>query len=363
MSVLRNLSISQRLYAVVGFLGLAFVGAAVVTSSQLQDIGAKAQATADMRVPQLVQMAELELNVTRVSLQLRHAMLARSPEELAATLADVGKKRQQIDEAVAAYEKGLFTQAGKDRFAPLPPALAAFWRIGGENVRMIEAGQTAQAFVFLNEQTIPARNVLLEQIAQTVRYQTESLNKDLAQVATGAQAAKTLMLGLLAGSVLLLVLFSWHIAALLQRRIAQARQWVEQVRDGDLATRVNDESRDEVSPLLTALNEMQQGLTRVVGAVRSNADSVATASAQIAQGNQDLSGRTEQQASALQEPPPPWSSWAPPCAATPTVPSRPTSWRRARPPSPRRAERSWGRWSPPCRASTTAAAGSATSSA
>jgi methyl-accepting chemotaxis protein len=35
--------------------------------------------------------------------------------------------------------------------------------------------------------------------------------------------------------------------------------------------------------------------------VRQNAESVATASAQIAQGNQDLSGRTEQQASALQQ--------------------------------------------------------------
>jgi methyl-accepting chemotaxis protein len=38
-----------------------------------------------------------------------------------------------------------------------------------------------------------------------------------------------------------------------------------------------------------------------VGTVRGNAESVATASAQIAQGNQDLSGRTEQQASALQQ--------------------------------------------------------------
>ena len=42
-------------------------------------------------------------------------------------------------------------------------------------------------------------------------------------------------------------------------------------------------------------------LARVVSGVRSNAEGVASASAQIASGNNDLSARTEQQASALQE--------------------------------------------------------------
>jgi methyl-accepting chemotaxis protein len=43
---------------------------------------------------------------------------------------------------------------------------------------------------------------------------------------------------------------------------------------------------------------MRDSLVTVVSEVRGNSESVATASAQIAQGNQDLSGRTEQQASA-----------------------------------------------------------------
>jgi methyl-accepting chemotaxis protein len=46
---------------------------------------------------------------------------------------------------------------------------------------------------------------------------------------------------------------------------------------------------------------MQEGLAEVVKRVRSNSDCVATASSQIASGNGDLSVRTEQQASALQE--------------------------------------------------------------
>lgn len=53
--------------------------------------------------------------------------------------------------------------------------------------------------------------------------------------------------------------------------------------------------------LLGALRRMQQSLVETVTVVHTNAESVASASAQIAVGNHDLSGCTEEQASALEE--------------------------------------------------------------
>ena len=49
------------------------------------------------------------------------------------------------------------------------------------------------------------------------------------------------------------------------------------------------------------MTELKANLVRIVGNVRQNAEGVATASALIAPGNQDLSQRTEEQASALEE--------------------------------------------------------------
>ena len=53
--------------------------------------------------------------------------------------------------------------------------------------------------------------------------------------------------------------------------------------------------------MLEALPQMRTQLTQVVRNVRSGSESVATASVQMAQGNTDLSARTESQASALEE--------------------------------------------------------------
>lgn len=72
------------------------------------------------------------------------------------------------------------------------------------------------------------------------------------------------------------------------------------VANGHLTTAISVERNDTTS-LMAQLKRMQESLAGVVATVRGNADSVATASEQIAQGNMNLSGRTEQQASALQQ--------------------------------------------------------------
>ncbi len=69
---------------------------------------------------------------------------------------------------------------------------------------------------------------------------------------------------------------------------------------GDLAKPIAADGDDETASLLRDLSEMQGQLRKLVGSVRENAHGLERASAEIAQGNQDLSGRTEKQAAALQ---------------------------------------------------------------
>ena len=75
---------------------------------------------------------------------------------------------------------------------------------------------------------------------------------------------------------------------------------VNAVAQGDLSAHIPLQPGDSTS-LMAALAGMRDSLSRVVSDVRANAEGVSTASAEIAQGNHDLSARTEQQASALEQ--------------------------------------------------------------
>ena len=100
----------------------------------------------------------------------------------------------------------------------------------------------------------------------------------------------------------ILVGFSLLIARSITRPLNQAVKVAKTVAAGDLTSRIEvQQSNDETGQLLHALREMNERLVRLVGEVRSGADTIATASGQIASGNMDLSSRTESQASALEE--------------------------------------------------------------
>jgi len=128
-----------------------------------------------------------------------------------------------------------------------------------------------------------------------------------AQYLAATERAATLrllaILAIVAGGVLAGV-FGYLITRSIRQQLgaepAEAAALAQRIAGGDLNTPIEVRPGDS-SSLMAQLKAMQHSLSDVVNRVRQNADSVATASAQIAQGNNDLSARTEQQASALQE--------------------------------------------------------------
>ncbi len=113
-----------------------------------------------------------------------------------------------------------------------------------------------------------------------------------------------LMSAVLAASIVLGAAGVFFFSSRLQMQLGgephEVREAALAVAKGDLALEfeVPHKAKDSV---MAAMKSMTEQLTQLVEGVRDNAEHVATASAQIASGNQDLSRRTEEQASALQQ--------------------------------------------------------------
>ncbi len=83
------------------------------------------------------------------------------------------------------------------------------------------------------------------------------------------------------------------------RPLNRAVTVAQTVAQGDLTSDIDVSGKDETAMLLAALKEMNARLARMVGDIQQSADSIATASSEIASGNVDLSQRTEEQAASL----------------------------------------------------------------
>ena len=294
--------IARRLHAVSFLLIIALAAAVVLAWTQLNRVGELADATGTTRVPQLTRIASTELSITQISLQIRHAILVRTPEDLKTTLADIDTKYRRIAENDAAFLAEVKDPKAREEFVNVWQKLEQeFKPIADRNLQLIVQGRKDEAFDVLVGETIPTRNRLLAWLAKERQRQTDLLHAELKDIRQEAIKTRTQLSLLVVAIAVGLIAFSWYIARVLQRRIAQSRAVAERVRDGDLTVPVADTAQDEFSPLLNALGDMQRALTQVVSTVRQGSESVATASAEIAQGNNDLSARTEHQASALEE--------------------------------------------------------------
>ncbi len=105
---------------------------------------------------------------------------------------------------------------------------------------------------------------------------------------------------LVAVCLALAVAMAWVLTRSITVPISRAADVAQRIRSGDLTGVIAVDSQDETGQLLRTMGEMQASLSHIVGGVRGNAESVATAASQIAHANMDLSARTEEQASVLE---------------------------------------------------------------
>jgi methyl-accepting chemotaxis protein len=118
--------------------------------------------------------------------------------------------------------------------------------------------------------------------------------------ATYTKARNTLLTATIVAALLAILAAVWLVRSI-THPLRDATTAADRVASGDLSGSWSEPAPDEIGAVLKSLRQMQLRLAQVVANVRQNAEMVASASAQISQGNMDLSGRTELQANALQE--------------------------------------------------------------
>jgi methyl-accepting chemotaxis protein len=232
---------------------------------------------------------------------------------LAATLAANLKQvdqRKPIEQGLAEHLK-LFQEALK---ANQDLALTANITQSIAQVRplvdgYLQASQAGVALAFDSPEKSEANMVKFMEIFTAVEKEMAALSdlieKNSTDTVASAQADAARLKQLIMAVLLVSVLCTSLIAAATIRSIigplAAAVKVAQTVAAGDLTSRIEVNSRDEIGQLLQALKDMNASLVGIVGNVRQGTDTIATASSQIAAGNQDLSSRTEEQASSLEE--------------------------------------------------------------
>ncbi|WP_044530073.1 methyl-accepting chemotaxis protein, partial [Herbaspirillum sp. B65] len=208
---------------------------------------------------------------------------------------------KQTKEALDKIAARQVTEGGKKKIKAVDDARQVFDTGRTELMALIRAGKGDAANEYVLRKITDAQNNYLALARAFADSQSSQLSAEGAKaVEDGAMAIKV-TLACSAVAVLASIILGYLMARSIVKPLTEAVRVAENVASGDLTTRIEPHSKDETGQLMQALRKMNDNLVNIVSGVRRGTDSIATASGEIASGNLDLSGRTEQQAGSLEE--------------------------------------------------------------
>ena len=297
---LSNLSVGRRLGASFGAILLI---TALIAATGMWRIGGLHRASERVATQEIEQQllvedwaADIRLNWVRTEAFLKaidRDYMDKLTTDTAATAKGTDAKVQRI-EALAQGEQA------RALLAAIAAARKAYNDKLAE-IRELHRGGEPNVPTLVDKDLRPLADKYLQSLDDLRKAMAQQLAEGQAETGTLATASQVLLgVGTLV-AVALGALLAFTVTRSIVRPVQRGRQAAENIAGGDLTHPIESESHDETGQLLQALATMQARLAAIVGNVRHNAEGVATASVEIASGNNDLSARTEQQASALQQ--------------------------------------------------------------
>ena len=297
-----DLRISTRLVAGFALLGVMIIAMVAVVLLQVSGMTASASEMANLRIPRMVVGGAIKEDVQTIASSVRNMILMSDSMRIMAEGEQIKKLQTRIDGRYGELEKLLANDsAALAALQTVQAARKVFEPLQRETAELAGGGQIFEAKDILIDKMHPAQlqyfaamDALLLQQQQQLTEATAA-NERAATAVRGMLLATTLVV-LAVGAVL-----AWWIIRSISVPLRQAVKVARSVAAGNLHQPIEPAGSNEVGQLLQALADMQGALARVVTEVRNGSQHVLDASTEIAQGNMDLSNRTEAQAGALEE--------------------------------------------------------------
>ncbi|WP_445369773.1 methyl-accepting chemotaxis protein [Methylomonas sp. BW4-1] len=185
-----------------------------------------------------------------------------------------------------------------------------------EALRLIETArastrdyqQAAQNWIDNDDKLNTVRKEMLELGDNVIKQAQSAEEAGYAQLGVArAQAnelvdeANKIIIGTIIAALVLGVIIAMFLANLITVPIIVGVKFAQSLSEGDLTAKLEVNGKDEIGQLAQALREMRDKLSQVVSQVRSNSDTLASASQQVSATAQSMSQMATEQAASVEE--------------------------------------------------------------
>ena len=297
-------TVARQLALAFGVVLALLAAVATLSGWMLRSTLADMKSLYEDRAVPLAQLGDIRYLGARDRVLLVDATLKAQPEHTARRLKEFRSNRELSATQWKAYAATFMTDEEKNLVKEAEVAMAAFIdQALLPTAAALEAGNYEQARKLLDSKISPLNPAFSKATDDLVQLQVRVAESDHLRAERHGENSLLAVGGLATAALLAGVLGAWLFTRRLLQRLGAApgelARVAETIAQGDLTT--SSAQRAPAGSVMASMQAMREALAGIVGTVRQGVESVATASAQIAQGNGDLSARTEEQAANLEQ--------------------------------------------------------------
>lgn len=298
---LANLKIGGRLGLGFGLVLILLIVISVVAVNNMSSL--------NTNTANLVNTDWVKAKLANKALDNVRGSIARVFQSVAATDPQESTKAQErllantaaFNEALEKLEPLLTHTDGKVLLAKAKESRNAYVNSFGKVAALVKDGNRDEAAKLAYGETYTYLHIFAGDLRDMSELQQKLFEETGTRSTQTYQSARNEMIGLSLAAIFVGLGFAWWIGRSITGPIHSAVAVAQTIAAGRLDGHFDTSATDETGQLLKALKEMNDSLHHVCSQVRTGTDAITIASCEIAEGNLDLSSRTEEQASSLEE--------------------------------------------------------------
>ena len=297
----KNLKIGVRLgvgFAAVLILlaALAFIGVTRVNQldGQIEDLVSDKMAKTKL-------LGDIGDELANMSRAQRNVLIFKTDEMNKEQLGKLADSRKKIDESFVVLEKLHYSEAGKKYLDDFEDKRKNFSEPEERFENLVKAKSWDEGIKVFNDKIRPTYDAYLKSLRAWSDHEDEASKKVGEAAGALAGSTATLVIALALGAIVIGAGMAFWVTRSITKPIAEAVDVANNLSEGNLNIKIVVNSKDETGQLLLAMQKMVAKLAEIITAVRSGADSLASASEEISATAQSLSQASVEQAASVEE--------------------------------------------------------------
>ena len=290
--MLRTITIQKRLLAAFSSLALLLLMSGLLSLNSMTNIRDRAEIAEVDLIPSLVNLADMNLYLSRIRIRMLDIVLYREQERFAEHSGKLDEFKQLLSKAQADFERKIHSERERQLYNEFSATEKEYIQVQEQILTLVKNSDLTTATAMLAELR-PVTNkmmLLLQQLSDmTVQYaqtyRTESISAFV--------SARWITMSIVVFSLIFSFVISVAIARSINRPLKRGLEAAQYIADGDLSRPLTVDGKDELTELAHALQQMQKSLREAISHIASSSNQLASAA-------EELNVVTDESAKALQ---------------------------------------------------------------